>query len=89
MSSRFDLNKMVETLDNLSTCLDIMLCCKDSEGGQQITESYLQLDNLNTSLNDQMDVLKESLTKEKNALKSVSYQITVFHGFILFLLSFQ
>lgn len=77
MSSRFDLNKMVETIDNLSICLDIMLCCKDNEGGQQILESYLQLDNLNNSLNDQIDVLKKALTKEKDVRQTVSYLIQV------------
>lgn len=69
--STFDLEKMVGTIDNLSTCLDVMLCCKDTEGGQEILESCEQLDNLIISFDDQMNVVKEALLKEKNARLSV------------------
>ncbi|XP_025405463.1 spindle and kinetochore-associated protein 1 homolog [Sipha flava] len=67
--SIFDLEKMVETVDNLSTCLDVMLCCKEAEGGQEILESCDQLDNLIKSFDDQMNVLENALTKERNAVK--------------------
>jgi hypothetical protein len=69
--SIFDLEKMVETVDNLSTCLDVMLCCKEAEGGQEILESCDQLDNLIKSFDDQMNVLENALTKERNAVKLV------------------
>lgn len=69
--SVFDLEKMVGTIDNLSTCLDVMLCCKDSEGGQEILESCEQLDNLIVTFDDQINILKEALIKEKNARQSV------------------
>jgi len=68
----FDLVKMVETIDNLSTSLDIMLCCKKADGGQEIIESCEQLDNLIISFDDQLNILKEALTKEKNTRQSVS-----------------
>jgi len=70
--SNFDLKKMVETVDNLSTCLDVMLCCKDIEIREEVLNSWEQLDNLLTLFDDQMNNLKELLTKEKDARQSVS-----------------
>jgi len=70
--SNFDLEKMVGTVDNLSICLDLMLCCKDTEGGEEILNNWEQLDKLITSFDDQINILKESLIKEKNARQSVS-----------------
>lgn len=69
--STFDLEKMVGTVENLSITLDVMLCCKDAEGGQEILESCEQLDSLIMLFDDQMNVLKEALLKEKNARQSV------------------
>jgi len=66
----FDLVKMAETIDNLSTSLDIMLCCKKADGGQEIIESCEQLDNLIISFDDQLNILKEALAKEKNTRQS-------------------
>lgn len=84
--STFDLEKMVRTIDNLSTCLDIMLCCKDTEGGQEILKSCEQLDNLIMSFDDQMNILKEALMKEKNARQSVKQLYKKkFSWFFLFL----
>ncbi|KAF0730394.1 spindle and kinetochore-associated protein 1-like [Aphis craccivora] len=68
--SVFNLEKMVGTIDNLSTSLDVMLCCKDSEGGQEILESCEQLDNLIMSFDDQISILKDALIKEKNSRQS-------------------
>jgi len=73
--SNFDLEKMARTVDNLSTCLDLMLCCKDTEGGEDILNNWEQLDKLITSFDDQMNILKESLIKEENARQSVSQLI--------------
>lgn len=70
--SSFDLEKMVATVDNLSTCLDIILCCNDTEGKQEILDSCDKLNNLVTSFDDQMNTLKETLIKQKNARLSVS-----------------
>lgn len=70
--SNFDLAKMAATLDNLSTSLDIMLCCKNVDGGEEILESCEQLESLAVSLDEQIQILKEALVKEKNARKSVS-----------------
>lgn len=70
--SSFDLEKMVRTIDNLSTGLDVMLCCKDTEGGQEILESCEQLDNLILSFDDQLSIIVEALMKEKDARQSVS-----------------
>jgi len=70
--STFDLEKMVGTIDKLGTSLDVMLCCKDSDGGQEILETCEQLDNLIMSLDDQISILKDALIKEKNARQSVS-----------------
>jgi len=70
--STFNLEKMVGTIDNLSTSLDVMLCCKDNEGGQEILETCEQLDNLIMSFDDQISILKDALIKEKNSRQSVS-----------------
>ncbi|CAI6348891.1 unnamed protein product [Macrosiphum euphorbiae] len=68
--SIFNLEKMVGTIDKLSTSLDVMLCCKDSEGGQEILETCEQLDSLIMSFDDQISILKDALIKEKNARQS-------------------
>ncbi|XP_060877026.1 spindle and kinetochore-associated protein 1-like [Metopolophium dirhodum] len=68
--STFNLEKMVGTIDKLSTSLDVMLCCKDSEGGQEILETCEQLDSLIMSFDDQISILKDALIKEKNARQS-------------------
>lgn len=70
--SCFDLENMATTIDNLSTSLEIMLCCNNAEGGQEILESCDQLESLIVSFDDQMNTLKEVLNKGNNALKSVS-----------------
>lgn len=70
--SSFDLEKMVGTIDNLSTCLDIMLCSKDTDGGHEILESCDHLDNLITSFGEQINVLENALIKERNSVKLVS-----------------
>lgn len=70
--SYFNLEKMVSTIDNLSTSLDVMLCCKDTEGGQEILESCEQLESLILSFDDQLSILNKALTKEKNARQTVS-----------------
>lgn len=70
--SSFDLVIMDETINNLSISLDIMLCCKDIKGGQEILESFQHLDNLIMSFDDQINFLNDALTKEKNARQSVS-----------------
>lgn len=69
--SNFDLEKMVGTIDNLGTCLDVMLCCKDTEGGQEILESCDRLDKLIKSFEDQMNILENTLTKERNSVRLV------------------
>lgn len=71
--SSFDLEKMLETIDDLSTCLDVMLCSKDTEGGQEILESLDQLNNLIPSFDNQIIELENALSKERNFLKSVSF----------------
>ncbi|XP_050520542.1 probable serine/threonine-protein kinase DDB_G0277071 [Daktulosphaira vitifoliae] len=68
--SSFDLSKMVSTVDNLSTCLDIMLCCKSPEGGKEIIDTYDNLENLVTIFENQMNTLKKALVREKNARQS-------------------
>lgn len=70
--SNFDLKKMATAIDNLTTTLDIMLCCKDDEGGKEILESCEQLDHLILLFDDQMNVLKEALVREKQFRQSVS-----------------
>ncbi|XP_050428625.1 uncharacterized protein LOC126838328 [Adelges cooleyi] len=65
--SNFDLEKMVSTVDNLSTCLDVMLCLKNPEGGKEILGTYEKLDSLVISFDDQISTLKNVLIKEKNA----------------------
>lgn len=70
--SVFDIEKMAGTIDNLSMCLDVMLCCKDTDGGEDILKACEQLDNLVISFDDQINILKEALTKEKTARESVS-----------------
>lgn len=69
--SNFDLAKMAATVDNLGTSLDIMLCCKDVDGGEEILESCEQLESLVVSLDRQIQILKAALVKEKNARQSV------------------
>lgn len=68
--SIFNLEKMLGTIDNLGTSLDVMLCCKDSEGGQEISETCEQLNNLIMSFDDQISILKDALIKEKNSRQS-------------------
>lgn len=70
--SNFDLEKMDETINNLSISLDVMLCCKDTEGGREILESFLKLENLIMSFDEQINILHDALIKEKNARQSVS-----------------
>lgn len=70
--SSFDLEKMDDTINNLAISLDIMLCCNDTGGGQEILESFQHLDNLIMSFDDQINLLNDILTKEKNAQKLVS-----------------
>lgn len=68
----FDIEKMAKVIDNLGTCLDVMLCSKDTDGGQEVLESCEQLENLTVSFDDQLNTLKEALEKQKNARQSVS-----------------
>lgn len=70
--SDFNIEKMAETIDNLSMCLDIMLCCKDADGGEDMLNACKQLDDLVMSFDDQINILNEALTKENTALESVS-----------------
>lgn len=70
--SSFNLKKMATTIDNLTTTLDIMLSCKDDQGGQEILESCEQLDHQIKSFDNQMNILKEAIVKEKNFCQSVS-----------------
>lgn len=64
--------KMVETVDNLSICLNSLLSCNNIESREEILNSWGQLENHITLFDDQMNVLKELLIKEKNVRKSVS-----------------